>query len=148
MVWGMRANINTALTLSSEQNFSLYVDVFSSPDYLPDSWDPAGCPPQWAQDWAPSSSDWRVETASPPSLHRTSRCPAVPGTIHKCHFFFYRESQKKVYCDTGLDLSQSQAFSTESNQSQTSIHVNIMVPGVTGNFLLGIPVLNINIKYK
>ena len=36
-------------------------------------------------------------------------------------------------------LSQSQAFSTESNQSQSSIHVDIMVP--RGTFLLKHPVL-------
>ena len=35
---------------------------------------------------------------------------------------------------------QSQAFYTETNQSQSSIHVNIMVPGVTGIFLLKHPV--------
>ena len=40
----------------------------------------------------------------------------------------------------GSILSQSQAFSTESNRSQSSIHVNIMVPGVTGKFFLGHPV--------
>ena len=40
----------------------------------------------------------------------------------------------------GSILSQSQAFSSESNQSQSSIHVNIMVPGVTGKFFLGHPV--------
>ena len=40
----------------------------------------------------------------------------------------------------GSILSQSQAFSTESNQSQSSIHVNIMAPGVKVNFFLGHPV--------
>ena len=40
----------------------------------------------------------------------------------------------------GSNISQKQAFSTESNQSQSSIHLNIMVPGVTGNFLLEHPV--------
>ena len=47
---------------------------------------------------------------------------------------------KKFPVTLGSILSQSQAFSTESNQSQSSIHVNIMVPGVAGNFLLGYPV--------
>ena len=45
---------------------------------------------------------------------------------------------KKFLMTPGSILSQSQAFSTESNQSQSYIHVNIMVPGVTGNFLLGV----------
>ena len=48
--------------------------------------------------------------------------------------------RKKFTVTPGSILSQSQAFSTESNQSQSSIHVNIMVPGVTVNFLLGLPV--------
>ena len=47
---------------------------------------------------------------------------------------------KKFTVTPGSILSQSQAFSTESNQSQSSIHVNIMVPGVTVNFFLGHPV--------
>ena len=47
---------------------------------------------------------------------------------------------KKFPVTPGSILSQSQAFSTESNQSKSSIHVNIMVPGVMGNFLLGHPV--------
>ena len=45
--------------------------------------------------------------------------------------------RKKFTVTPGSILSQSQAFSTESNQSQSSIHVNIMVPGVTRNFFLG-----------
>ena len=48
---------------------------------------------------------------------------------------------KKFPVTPGSNLSQKQAFSTESNQSQSSIHLNIMVPGVTGNFLLGHPVV-------
>ena len=47
---------------------------------------------------------------------------------------------KKFPIASGAILSQSQAFFTESNQSQSSIHVNIMVPCVTGNFLLKHPV--------
>ena len=47
---------------------------------------------------------------------------------------------KKFPVTPGSILSQSQAFFTESNQSQSSIHVNIMVPGVTGIFLLKHPV--------
>ena len=38
---------------------------------------------------------------------------------------------KKFPVRLGSILSQSRAFSTESNQSQSSVHVNIMVPGVT-----------------
>ena len=54
----------------------------------------------------------------------------------------YRVSQKKVYRDPGLDSKPITSLSTESNQSQSSIHVNIMVPGVTVtvNFFLGHPV--------
>ena len=47
---------------------------------------------------------------------------------------------KNLPVTPGSILSQSQAFSTESNRSQSSIHVNIMVPGVTGNFILKHPV--------
>ena len=43
---------------------------------------------------------------------------------------------KKFPVTPGSILSQSQAFSTESNQSQSSIHVNIMV---TGNFFIETP---------
>ena len=43
----------------------------------------------------------------------------------------YKVSQKKVFRDTGLD-----------SKPIHSIHVNIMVPGVTVNFILGHPVPN------
>ena len=43
---------------------------------------------------------------------------------------------KKFPVTPGSNLSQKQAFSTESNQSQSSIHVNIMV---TGNFFIETP---------
>ena len=49
----------------------------------------------------------------------------------------YQVSNKNFPMTPGSILSQSQAFSNESNQSQSSIHVNIMVPGVTRNFFLG-----------
>ena len=48
---------------------------------------------------------------------------------------------KKSPVTPGSILSQSQAFSTESIQSQSSIPVNIMVPGVMWKFFLGHPVL-------
>ena len=64
-------------------------------------------------------------------------------TIPCPHITCYRYTEfhsKKYPVTLSLILSQSQAFSSESNQSQSSICVNIMVPGVLGYFLLGNPV--------
>ena len=113
--------------------FYLFDDMICRQPALRLGWSESTAVRSTGGDWLPGREIYDIITFYGVWLNQHS-------LVHSHWSSFYKVSQKKLPCDIGLDSKPITSLLYWSNQSQSSIYVNIMVPGVTVNFLLGIPV--------